>query len=51
MNQSQLLRTASKKTVYSIWEYNIIFDAFIETIKSSLESGESVKLNSFGKFA
>lgn len=42
MKQSQLIREASKKTVYSIWELNIVFNIFIETIKQALESGETV---------
>ena len=50
MKQTKLIRIASKKTVYSIWEYHIIFDAFVKTIKSTIELGETVKLKFFGKF-
>lgn len=50
MNKSEIIKNLSETSGVSSKEAKVVLDAFCKLIKESLNKGESVRLNGFGKF-
>ena len=50
MNKNELVKALSEKSNLKQKDCNLCVNALLEVLKDSLERGESVLLNGFGKF-
>lgn len=50
MDKRKLVAQVAEKSGYAKWEINKIIDPLFEAILDSLQNGEDIHINNFGKF-
>lgn len=50
MDRRKLVAQVAEKSGYAKWEVNKIIDPLLDAILESLQNGEEVHINNFGKF-
>lgn len=51
MDRRKLVAQVAEKSGYAKWEVNRIAEVLLESIIETLEQGEDIRINNFGKFS